>query len=79
MTRAITIAAPAADVWPWLIQMGQGRGGLYTYEWIENLLGAKIHNLDPGHRRVVDAGDQWLVATPEVHGGDEPMKPAWTV
>jgi hypothetical protein len=31
-------------VWPWLVQMGQGRGGLYTYEWIENLLGAKIHN-----------------------------------
>jgi hypothetical protein len=26
--------------------MGQGRGGLYTYEWIENVLGAQIHNLD---------------------------------
>ena len=43
-TRAITIAAAREQVWPWLLQMGQGRGGLYTYEWIENLLGAKIHN-----------------------------------
>ena len=45
-TRAIEIDAPPADVWPWLVQMGQGRGGLYTYEWIENLLGAQIQNLD---------------------------------
>jgi hypothetical protein len=45
-TRAITISAPRNHVWPWLVQMGQGRGGLYTYEWIENALGAQIHNLD---------------------------------
>jgi hypothetical protein len=45
-TRAITIAARPSLVWPWLVQMGQGRGGLYTYEWIENALGAQIHNLD---------------------------------
>ena len=36
-TRAIEIAASPAEVWPWLVQMGQGRGGLYTYEWIEKL------------------------------------------
>jgi hypothetical protein len=45
-TRAIEIAAAPAEVWPWLVQMGQGRGGLYTYEWIENALGARIHNAD---------------------------------
>lgn len=45
-TRATTIAAPPNRVWPWLVQMGQGRGGLYTYEWIENALGGQIHNLD---------------------------------
>jgi hypothetical protein len=45
-TRAITIAAPAATVWPWLIQMGQGRGGLYSYDWLENLAGCDIHSAD---------------------------------
>ena len=45
-THAITIGAPVADVWPWLAQLGQGRGGFYSYEWIENLMGADIHNAD---------------------------------
>ena len=50
-TRAITIESSPDSVWPWLVQMGQGRGGLYTYEWIENVLGAKIHNLDADRSR----------------------------
>jgi hypothetical protein len=46
-TRAITIDAPAADVWPWLAQMGPSpRGGAYTYDWIENLLGLNMHSAD---------------------------------
>jgi hypothetical protein len=46
-TRAISIAAPAADVWPWLAQMGPApRGGAYTYDWIENLLGLDMHTAD---------------------------------
>ncbi len=46
-TRAITIDAPAASVWPWLAQMGQSpRGGAYTYDWIENLLGLDMHSVD---------------------------------
>ncbi len=45
-TRAISIAAPSASVWPWLAQMGSGRGGLYTYDWIENLLGLNMHSVD---------------------------------
>lgn len=45
-TRAITISAPPAAVWPWLVQMGQGRGGLYSYDWLENLLGCDIHSAD---------------------------------
>jgi hypothetical protein len=35
-TRAITIQAPIADVYPWLAQIGQGRGGFYSYDWLEN-------------------------------------------
>jgi hypothetical protein len=45
-TRAITIQAPAPAVWPWLTQMGQGRGGLYTYQRLENLVGCDMHNAD---------------------------------
>jgi len=43
-TRAITIAAPPSSVWPWLVQMGSGRGGAYTYDWIENLFGLNMHS-----------------------------------
>ena len=45
-TRAITILAAAADVWPWLAQMGQGRGGLYSYDGLENLAGCNIRSVD---------------------------------
>src|SRR5919202_2493215 len=48
-TRAITIRAPAAAVWPWLIQHGQDRAGFYSYTWLENLVGADIHNADTVH------------------------------
>jgi hypothetical protein len=46
-TRAIEIDAPTAAVWPWLAQMGPApRGGAYTYDWIENLLGLDMHSTD---------------------------------
>ncbi len=45
-TRAITIDAPPSAVWPWLIQIGQERGGLYSYDWLENLVGCDIHSAD---------------------------------
>lgn len=35
-TRAITIDAPARDIWPWLVQLGYGRAGWYSYDWIDN-------------------------------------------
>jgi hypothetical protein len=45
-TRAITIAAPAGRVWPWIAQLGQGRGGFYSYDFLENLAGCDIHSAD---------------------------------
>jgi hypothetical protein len=60
-TRAITIDAPSAAVWPWLIQMGPGRAGAYTYDWIENLFRLNMHSAD----RIVPewqsmkVGDEW--------------------
>lgn len=46
-TRAITIVAPPAAIWPWLVQMGPSpRAGVYTYDWIERRLGIDIANSD---------------------------------
>ncbi|WP_037603549.1 hypothetical protein [Streptacidiphilus rugosus] len=45
-TRAVTVDAPPSAIWPWLLQMGPGRGGAYTYDWIENLMGLDMHSAD---------------------------------
>ena len=46
-TRAIDVDAPPDAVWPWIAQMGPSpRGGAYTYDWIENLLGLDMHSAD---------------------------------
>jgi hypothetical protein len=45
-THAITINAPTADIWPWLVQMGQNRGGFYSYTRLENLVGCHMRNAD---------------------------------
>jgi hypothetical protein len=45
-TRGITIHAPPSAIWPWLVQMGVGRAGAYTYDRIERLLGVDIQNID---------------------------------
>lgn len=44
--QAVTIAAPPDSVWPWLVQMGDGRGGLYSYDWLENLVGCNMQSAD---------------------------------
>jgi hypothetical protein len=42
-TLAVTVRAPAQEVWAWLVQMGQDRGGMYSYDWLENAVGLDIH------------------------------------
>ena len=58
-TRAITIGAAPDAVWPWLVQIGHGRAGLYSYDWLENLVGCDLHSADevrPEHQ-VLHRGD----------------------
>ena len=45
-TRALTVRAPADRVWPWIAQLGQARGGFYSYDFLENLAGCGIHSAD---------------------------------
>lgn len=63
-TRAITIEASPDQIWPWLVQWGQGRGGWYSYDWLENLLGFNIHTADrilPEHQTLA-VGDPICLA-----------------
>lgn len=58
-TRAVTINAPAASVWPWLVQLGAGRGGMYSYDVLENAADPGMRSADrilPEHQRL-DVGD----------------------
>jgi hypothetical protein len=48
-TRAVTVDAPVERVWPWLAQIGQDRGGFYSYAWLENLAGCRLRNADRIH------------------------------
>lgn len=45
-TRAVTVRASAERIWPWVTQLGQGRGGLYSYDALENLVGCDMHSAD---------------------------------
>jgi hypothetical protein len=45
-TRAISIEATQDRVWPWIAQLGQGQGGFYSYDVLENLAGCDIHSAD---------------------------------
>jgi hypothetical protein len=62
-THAITINAPVEKVWPWLVQIGQNRGGFYSYTWLENLVGCDMHNADrivPAWQDLKDGDEVWL-------------------
>jgi hypothetical protein len=66
-TLAITIHAPPDVVWQWLVQIGQDRAGFYSYTWLENLIGADIHNADEIHPewQHLAVGDGWRLAPPD--------------
>jgi len=71
ITRAVTIAAPADQVWPWLLQIGQDRSGFYSYTWLENLASAdmpSIHEIRPAWQQR-QVGDRVPMARADILGG----------
>jgi hypothetical protein len=71
-TRAITINARPEEVWPWLVQVGTGRAGWYSYDWIENLMGLNVSSTD----RIIPEFQQLEVADtiPLAPGIEIPVK-----
>lgn len=45
-TRAISVQAPAPQVWQWVVQIGLGRAGFYSYEWLERCIGIPVINVE---------------------------------
>ncbi len=74
-THAITIQASPAQVWAWLVQIGQGRGGLYSYDGLENLIGCQIHSAD----RILPEFQQIQVGDPVLFGPAEKHFPGQIV
>jgi hypothetical protein len=71
-TRAVTINAQPAEIWPWLVQMGYQRGGLYSYDWLDRLFGIldrpsadriipEFQHLQVGDVIPLGAGPSWPV------------------
>jgi hypothetical protein len=59
-TRAITIKATAADVWPWLVQIGYGKAGWYSYDWIDNDFQPSADRIVPEYQHL-SVGDKILM------------------
>ncbi len=67
-TRAVTIDAPPAQVWPWLTQMGRGRAGFYSYDRLVRALGLQ----DGPSAAVLLPGRETMAAGDEVPVGEGP-------
>ncbi len=69
-THAISISAPPPRIWPWIAQIGQGRGGFYSYQKLENLVGCQIENT----ARILDEHQDVRVGDPiRLHAQAPPL------
>jgi hypothetical protein len=75
-TRAVTVEARPDQIWPWLAQMGYQRGGMYSYDWLDQILGVLdepssheilplFQDLAPGDAIPMGSGPSWPVAAVE--------------
>jgi hypothetical protein len=75
-TTAVTVNAAPEDIWPWLVQIGYQRGGLYSYDWLDRLFGyldrpsatrilPEFQHLAVGDRIPLGRGPSWPVGVVE--------------
>lgn len=79
--RAVTIHATPPEVWPWLVQLGQDRGGFYSYDWLERAIGDRIQNADRIHPewQTIRKGDLVRATQPDYLGGRFGRDIGWRV
>jgi hypothetical protein len=79
--HAVAIDAAPTAVWPWLAQIGQDRGAFYSYDWLENLFGLRLHNADRIHPEWQDLRSGGFVrgAPPHWLGGRLGERVGWDV
>jgi hypothetical protein len=79
--HAVTIDAPPSAVWPWLVQIGHDRAGFYSYDWLERLFLADVHNVKElrPEWQSRQAGDRVHATQEGYFGGLFGNRPGWTV
>ena len=79
--HAITIDAPPSAVWAWLVQLGQDRAGFYSYDWLERLFGAEVHNVAEirPEWQTRSAGDHVYATQSGYLGGIFGERPGWVI
>jgi hypothetical protein len=65
-THAVTLDASPEQVWPWVAQIGADRGGFYSYQWLENLAGCRLHNAEAIHPSMAHAAGDALILHPKI-------------
>lgn len=73
-TQAVTINATPEQIFPWLLQIGVDRGGMYSYDWLENLMGLNVHSIDRlvPELQTASAGDFWRFTPKDFFIADGP-------
>ena len=79
--HAVTVRASPDSVWPWLVQLGQDRGGFYSYAWLERLVGDDIRNANRVHPewQTLRTGDLVRATQPDYLGGAFGPNLGWRV
>jgi len=81
INHAVAVQAPPERVWPWLVQLGQDRAGFYSYDWLENIFLAGIHNREEirPEWQARQVGDFVPAVQPGYLGLDTEGKVGWEV
>jgi hypothetical protein len=66
----VVVNAPPEAIWPWLIQLGRGRGGLYSYDWLDRVFGF----LDAPSAKAILPGIQALRPGDKIPIGKDPKR-----
>lgn len=72
-TRAVSVNAPPEQIYPWIVQLGADKGGMYSYTWLEALIQCPQTNADRIHEewQGLKVGDKVLMCANDMPPGFE--------